>query len=978
MVVVLLAIFLAGPLIGWADDASSMCSGLDIFEQVLSGCSDIQLFTPSQYDLSLTFLRMIFGSVGGALYGLSNPLVGTMFRIFNTGVLLITSALITYTIFLTVVGGAQDGSGMQSHNKGMLNPWVVTRVVLGWSMLLPSFSGYSAMQVLVMYVVVQGVGFADSLWSAALNYMASTGQPIVSTPTSNGSKNLSFLSDDDQMIDRMYLSSLCVVNAAAQNPGLCRSDAAQCTVAYAQSPAYDQVTVSYPFSCGTYQLNITAITGSQDSKTNQKYAAMMQTALQQAATVLQGAAAQSMQSAGSMLSAYTGQTYSDAVPGLSSIACTKNYCAAASAYAAAASAYLEVVNYTYHLLHPPENLDKNTAWTVSAGNRGWVSAGMYYFELTQNYLTGSPSYAVTSPSDGPLLMPGGAYLLQGSPPALPSAPNNNPMVYPMQLQAAYYFSTQQTVCPAACSQEPVPDCNACQSIELIHSLSPASQGVGTGNAAAAQADQMYVNLIRRMFGLIKQIDTYSYCNLLPDGIAAGWIDLDQCTMVMPIARFNRLVLGGAVRVLMGLNLGWWSAAKSGSGSSCSGSWNGDLLNTVSGIMGQNASSSPSACLAAADRCLNSKDPLQDCGYQALYGSCMAGMYGFFPFLYTSASGGYIDPIYATSQMGMQIMSIAINYWMTVSSDVFSSIMGAAWALFGLSIPLQIAGDMGSAGLAAFAPVGGGLIYALTQVAVNVMKMFFEMSKAVLEMYLPLGASLTAIVFGLGTMMGIYMPFMPFMLYLFGVIGWVMAVIEAMVAAPLVALGITHPEGHDLLGKSEQAVMLLLGVFVRPATMILGLLFAINLAKIAVQLLDYGFLFVFTDLSNLYASSGDGMTNGFILLGALIVYAYVLMTVIDQAYSLVYQVPDKILRWIGGPQDSSSAGQMMQQVRGQVQQLGSKAGEAGSGAAGRGPEIGATTASGSRYNAPKEDKDQTAGAGGRPQESQELPSTGETS
>ncbi len=32
-----------------------------------------------------------------------------------------------------------------------------------------------------------------------------------------------------------------------------------------------------------------------------------------------------------------------------------------------------------------------------------------------------------------------------------------------------------------------------------------------------------------------------------------------------------------------------------------------------------------------------------------------------------------------------------------------------------------------------------------------------------------------------------------------------SVIEAMVAAPIVALGITHPEGHEAFGKGEHAL-----------------------------------------------------------------------------------------------------------------------------------------------------------------------------
>ena len=64
----------------------------------------------------------------------------------------------------------------------------------------------------------------------------------------------------------------------------------------------------------------------------------------------------------------------------------------------------------------------------------------------------------------------------------------------------------------------------------------------------------------------------------------------------------------------------------------------------------------------------------------------------------------------------------------------------------------------------------------------------------------------------GALLALYIPLYPMMIYMFCVLSWFMAVVEAMVAGPLVCIGITHPKGHDLLGKGEQAMMLLLSVF----------------------------------------------------------------------------------------------------------------------------------------------------------------------
>ena len=60
----------------------------------------------------------------------------------------------------------------------------------------------------------------------------------------------------------------------------------------------------------------------------------------------------------------------------------------------------------------------------------------------------------------------------------------------------------------------------------------------------------------------------------------------------------------------------------------------------------------------------------------------------------------------------------------------------------------------------------------------------------------------------------------------------------------------------------------------------------------------------------------------------ILLVYVLINVIEQSYSLIYAIPERILRWIGGPQEQSGIGQLSEQVKGETQQA---AGQAAQGA-----------------------------------------------
>lgn len=160
--------------------------------------------------------------------------------------------------------------------------------------------------------------------------------------------------------------------------------------------------------------------------------------------------------------------------------------------------------------------------------------------------------------------------------------------------------------------------------------------------------------------------------------------------------------------------------------------------------------------------------------------------------------------------------------------------------------------------------------------------------------LPLVISLIGLLFASGVTMAIYVPMIPYVLFIFGALGWVITVVEAMVAAPLVALGVTHPDGHDLLGKSEQAVMLMLGVFLRPVLMVIGMLSGMILSYIGVRMINLSF-------RTLYASLWNDVwwfALLFLILIMQLIYTTIVVAMLNQAFSLIYHIPDKVLRWIG--------------------------------------------------------------------------------
>ena len=177
--------------------------------------------------------------------------------------------------------------------------------------------------------------------------------------------------------------------------------------------------------------------------------------------------------------------------------------------------------------------------------------------------------------------------------------------------------------------------------------------------------------------------------------------------------------------------------------------------------------------------------------------------------------------------------------------------------------------------------------------------------------LPFVTLVMALMFVAGCFLALYLPLLPFLMFTLGAIGWFIGVIEAMVAAPLVAVGILHPDGqHEVFGKSDQGVMLLLNVFLRPGMMVIGFIFGISLSYVGVWLLNEGLArgseLAYFDLSSSFSAV-------WWYLGLIVIYCAAVVTIVTKAFSLIHVIPDKVLRWLSGGIAESlgaeSAGQM---------------------------------------------------------------------
>lgn len=155
----------------------------------------------------------------------------------------------------------------------------------------------------------------------------------------------------------------------------------------------------------------------------------------------------------------------------------------------------------------------------------------------------------------------------------------------------------------------------------------------------------------------------------------------------------------------------------------------------------------------------------------------------------------------------------------------------------------------------------------------------------------------AVVMGLvtlGIMLAVIIPMTPFMIWIMGIAGLLVLIIEALIASVLWVVMLMHPSGEGVTSDySRQGLMILLMLFVRPTLMLMGMVAGIFLVDPMVDFVNDMFYFVFQ------STQQDTMTGLFIIFGICSVYATLVLAIVRKSFALIHIVPDRVLRWIGG-------------------------------------------------------------------------------
>ncbi|MDQ2994126.1 MAG: DotA/TraY family protein, partial [Pseudomonadota bacterium] len=122
------------------------------------------------FDLPITdpshiFLGQLFGTVGSVLHGTGSNVFGVLFRYFNLGIIVISGVFVLWTTVKLIISSSSEGSFMGRGGQGAFH---VLRTVSGIGLMVPTAGGYSVIQIVVMFFVLQGAGLANTVWDKVL------------------------------------------------------------------------------------------------------------------------------------------------------------------------------------------------------------------------------------------------------------------------------------------------------------------------------------------------------------------------------------------------------------------------------------------------------------------------------------------------------------------------------------------------------------------------------------------------------------------------------------------------------------------------------------------------------------------------------------------------------------------------------------------------------------------------------------------
>lgn len=952
-------------------------------------------FTPTPADVSVAFLGNIFGLVDGVLQGNGSQIMGVLFGVFNSAVLALGSIIIMYTLIVSTMNTAQKGELLGGKWSSM---WVPVRTTLGLALLIPKASGYCLMQVFVMWIVVQGIGAADQMWSAALNYLNQGGAiilPQTSSATNAGASGgtvkatgeiasgaIAILAGQVCMLGvqtilenarQDYLKS---ANQQGGGSGLCHAPV-EGMKPFCDNAVPDFLATFDAVKAQKKKDNVPVIGANGQETTHVEATELIKVPLPDFAS-------SAPESPYAILDGYCGEIrwapyHPDAITKTQQVSANTNQSfgsevSTEGVFGLIGGALNALGSLDSQTTSCSISLDENEKSTARLSRA--IAIQQMYSDLSviaqvminnspvfnsQNYNTPTSSNTQTTSIVAQNQF-GVPYTISGGPctsnstdcQMWGSAPTNKTAVlfngtefqgavsdYNATMEPTLTLAQEAANCATSSSQRSFIQNSEAQGWMLAGSyffnLAALNTSAMENSGLMDEGSGLGKSKLYKTGDLIKDFNRGAACTDSNNANHCVWLGGNSGqpsvnTYYQMLIQLDSLITGNGIGTLQQPNPPQAPGGQNNTVGALTPQ-SKEVASTVYGYIDNTfivqRPGQPNATAPVFTMQVNLNVPLGQLAAQPANFGCMFGL----PWPLDGVCLGtilaeilYNDIIVTIYNVVLAVLEPMINYLLdmliVIPLQAFATIF-----IEGVSViqqpnvnPIVALANMG----VFYINYAGNMWISLIVLSIST----FFIGTILFVLVMPLTMAWLGTMVTIAFVTAYYVPFLPYMLFTFGSIAWIMAVIEAMVAAPIVALGVIHPEGEGALGRGEQALMILLNVFLRPAMMIIGYIAAISLSYVAVWIINAGFAnvasFIMGNVSVIGGNASGTMaglmsnnssqvsqtTGGYIgwagiygFFFCVLIYTLLYLTVVQKSFNLIAQLPDKVLRWIGGQPES---------------------------------------------------------------------------
>lgn len=145
----------------------------------------------------------------------------------------------------------------------------------------------------------------------------------------------------------------------------------------------------------------------------------------------------------------------------------------------------------------------------------------------------------------------------------------------------------------------------------------------------------------------------------------------------------------------------------------------------------------------------------------------------------------------------------------------------------------------------------------------------------------------------GITLAYYLPAIPFLRWISALAGWIILIVESLIAAPLWLAAHALPEGEGAAGQhGRRGYMLMLAIIIRPPLMVAGFFCAVILMNIMGRLIGGGFEIFFNGVAQTKTLEVTGTISILIILGTTVIM------LANKFFGLIHYIPEHVTNWIG--------------------------------------------------------------------------------